>query len=406
MICRFSFKNFLSYRGETVFDFQAAAIPEFQGKTIVRDKASPLLPVCVIYGPNGGGKTNLLKAFACLVTLVVDPVRKLGKSRVTPILQHSVPAVPYLLDEQSKGMNTEFQIFFRANGNEYQYNLALLADEIKAESLYWKSLGGKRVGVVFEREAGEIVLGPSMNRGKINTQVNPKMPFLSFLAINYDLPAISEVIRFFESCIIQNYANPLVGSKVLKDESMSLKRPLIRALNDLDIDIADFVYDEGDKRFYTVRSFENGSYRLPFEYESDGTRKLLVALPVFLIALRQGRPLIVDELDAKLHPKLLRYIIHLFHDPEINSNGAQLLFTSHDLTTMRNDVFRRDEIWFAYENDSHESEIYSLYDIRDENGKHVNSTAAYDKQYLEGRYGADPYLRNILGDEWNEPETD
>lgn len=406
MICRFSFKNFLSYRGETVFDFQAAAIPEFQGKTIVRDKASPLLPVCVIYGPNGGGKTNLLKAFACLVTLVVDPVRKLGKSRVTPILQHSVPAVPYLLDEQSKGMNTEFQIFFRANGNEYQYNLALLADEIKAESLYWKSLGGKRVGVVFEREAGEIVLGPSMNRSKINTQVNPKMPFLSFLAINYDLPAISEVIRFFESCIIQNYANPLVGSKVLKDESMSLKRPLIRALNDLDIDIADFVYDEGDKRFYTVRSFENGSYRLPFEYESDGTRKLLVALPVFLIALRQGRPLIVDELDAKLHPKLLRYIIHLFHNPEINSNGAQLLFTSHDLTTMRNDVFRRDEIWFAYENDSHESEIYSLYDIRDENGKHVNSTAAYDKQYLEGRYGADPYLRNILGDEWNEPETD
>ena len=406
MICRFSFKNFLSYRGETVFDFQAAAIPEFQGKTIVRDKASPLLPVCVIYGPNGGGKTNLLKAFACLVTLVVDPVRKLGKSRVTPILQHSVPAVPYLLDEQSKGMNTEFQVFFRANGNEYQYNLALLADEIKAESLYWKSLGGKRAGTVFEREAGEIVLGPSMNRGKINTQVNPKMPFLSFLAINYDLPAISEVIRFFESCIIQNYANPLVGSKVLKDESMSLKRPLIRALNDLDIDIADFVYDEGDKRFYTVRSFENGSYRLPFEYESDGTRKLLVALPVFLIALRQGRPLIVDELDAKLHPKLLRYIIHLFHDPKINSNGAQLLFTSHDLTTMRNDVFRRDEIWFAYENDSHESEIYSLYDIRDENGKHVNSTAAYDKQYLEGRYGADPYLRNILGDEWNEPETD
>ena len=82
------------------------------------------------------------------------------------------------------------------------------------------------------------------------------------------------------------------------------------------------------------------------------------------------------------------------------------MFTSHDLTTMKNDVFRRDEIWFACANDKHESGIYSLYDIRDEKGRHINNTSAYDKQYLEGRYGADPYLQNILGGEWNEPETD
>ena len=82
------------------------------------------------------------------------------------------------------------------------------------------------------------------------------------------------------------------------------------------------------------------------------------------------------------------------------------MFTSHDLTTMKNDVFRRDEIWFACENEYHESGIYSLYDIRDENDKHVNNTAAYDKQYLEGRYGADPYLQNILGGEWNEQQAD
>jgi len=131
--------------------------------------------------------------------------------------------------------------------------------------------------------------------------------------------------------------------------------------------------------------------------ESEGTKKLISALPVLLLALRDGRLVIIDELDAKLHPKLLRYVITLFKNKDINQHGAQLLFTSHDMSTLKNTVFRRDEIWFACENDAHESEIYSLHDLRSEDGSRIKNTASYDKQYLEGRYGADPYLRNMLG---------
>ena len=132
------------------------------------------------------------------------------------------------------------------------------------------------------------------------------------------------------------------------------------------------------------------------------TRTDLVSFLCFVVlALNEGRLVIIDELDAKLHPKLLRYVISMFKNPKLNQNGAQLIFTSHDVTTMRNTVFRRDEIWFAAENDNHESEIYSLYEIRREDNERVNNTAAYDKQYLEGRYGADPYLSNMLtGGEW------
>ena len=83
------------------------------------------------------------------------------------------------------------------------------------------------------------------------------------------------------------------------------------------------------------------------------------------------------------------YVIQMFKNPELNKKGAQLLFSSHDLTTMKNTVFRRDEIWFAAMNDNHESEIYSLYKFRQEDNTRVKSTAAFDKQYLEGRYGAD-----------------
>ena len=404
MICQFSFKNFMSYRDETVFDFQAAAIPELSESVISREKMSDLLPVGVVYGPNGGGKSNLLKAFACLVSTVVKPVADLGKTREPLILQLGVDCIPFLLDDKSRNESTEFQVFFRTNGNEYQYNLAIRKEEIVSESLSWRTIGGKKTGVVFERDFSEIDLGASINKISVNRQVNPKMPYLSFLAINYDFPVIAEVISWFESCIIQSYANPFVDSRIFVANE-GIKKSIIRALNDLDIDIADYRFSEDKKQLFTIRTVNEKSYELPFEYESDGTRKLLAALPIILIALRYGRFVVIDELDAKLHPKLLRYIIKLFHDPEINKNGAQLLFTSHDLTTMKNDLFRRDEIWFACENDSHESGIYSLYDIRDENDKHVNNTAAYDKQYMEGRYGADPYLQNILGGEWNESEA-
>ena len=137
-------------------------------------------------------------------------------------------------------------------------------------------------------------------------------------------------------------------------------------------------------------------FNLEFTYESAGTKKMFFALPLLMLALKEGRLIIIDELDAKLHPKLLRYIISLFTNRNINKNGAQLLFTSHDMSTMKNDLFRRDEIWFAALNKERSSEIYSLYEIRREDGTRINATASFDKQYLEGRYGADPYLRKML----------
>ncbi len=106
--------------------------------------------------------------------------------------------------------------------------------------------------------------------------------------------------------------------------------------------------------------------------------------------------MVADELDAKLHPKLLRYIIELFTNPKVNKHGAQLLLTSHDMTTMIPAVYRRDEIWFCALNSSNASTIYSLIAFKKENGKSPRKDESYGKQYIEGRYGADPYLRRIL----------
>ena len=399
MLCQFSFQNFRSYKSETTFDFQATAIPEFADSLISSGKSDDLLPVGVIYGPNGGGKSNLLHALSCLITTVVRPIQEMRKTRTDLIINQWADCVPYLFDDESKSRPTAFEIFFRQGKNEYRYYLSLMGDEIISEALYWKAIGAKRPGTVFEREKSEIDLGASIDKASINRSVNPKMPYLTFLAINYDIPVIVEVQKWFESCIIRNYGNPTVERNIAVPSESSFQERIIRALNDMGIDMTGYRFDEASKRLYTQRTISNQIYELHFDEESAGTKKLIGVIPLILWALQDGRLVIVDELDAKLHPKLLRYIISLFKNKEINTKGAQLLFTSQDMTTMKNTVFRRDEIWFAALNENHESEIYSLYEIRREDNERVNSTAAFDKQYLEGRYGADPYLSNMLAEE-------
>lgn len=401
MLCQFSFRNFKSYKETTTFDFQATSIPEFSDALLDGDKGDALLPVGVVYGPNGGGKTNLLSALSCLISTIVNPIYELEKTREKVIIQQKINAVPFAFDEVSREMPTEFEIYFRQGGKEYRYNLSIYEDEVVEESLYWKTIGGKRPGMIFDREGSEITLGASISKASINRSVNPKMPYLSFLAINYDIEVVTEVQKWFESCIVRNYANPIADRQIMLADDETYRKRIIRALNDVDIDVTGYRYDKENNELYTQRMIEGKIYELKFSEESDGTKKMIAALPVILLALQEGRLVIIDELDAKLHPKLLRYVISLFRNTDVNKKGAQLLFTSHDMTTMKNTVFRRDEIWFAAENEKHESEIYSLYEIRRENNERVNNTAAYDKQYLEGRYGADPYLTNMLvGGEW------
>lgn len=396
MLCQFGFKNFKSYKNETIFDFQAGELSEFKESLIRDDKATPLLPVSVVYGPNGGGKTTLLQALSCLITMVVFPIHELKKNRMNLIVQQRVNCEPFLYDEKSKNEPTEFNLYFRKNNNEYRYYVAIKNDIVVSESLFRRGIGAKKTAVIFTREENNIDLGASIGKSGINTDVNPKMLFLSFLAINYNISVIVEVQEWFESCVIMNYANPITDLKIMINENESFKKPFLNLLNEMGIDVGDYRYDSEKEDFLLTRKVNNVDYSLSLSKESAGTRKLFGSLPILMIALQTGRLAIIDELDAKLHPKLLRYIISLFTDPKINKFGAQLLFTSHDMSTMSNEVFRRDEIWFAALDDEHSSELYSLYEIRKEDGKRVNATASYNKQYLEGRYGADPYFKKML----------
>lgn len=399
MLCKFTFKNYKSYKNETTIEMQAENISEFKETLLKSTKdGKKFLPISVIYGPNAGGKSNALEALVSLIGSVIAPVIFVkGGTKID-----NIPIVPYKFTSNPRE-TTDFEIFYRINKNEYRYNISFLGEEIYYEALYILTENAKKPTKIFVRNKNKIEVGEELKKEKVNINNNINMPFLSFLAISYNIKTINIAIQFFLStsllnCSDDNFENILMHFMF---EDPKIKEEFLKLLKIMDIDIIDYRVEklpdvkDGIKLF-TKHRVNNEEYELNLYEESKGTQKLFALLPRIIISLKNGNLTVIDEMDAKLHPKLIQYIIELYKDKEINKKGAQLIITSHDLTTMTKDVFRRDEILFAAKDRENSSEIYSLYEIRDTNGQHISTKTAYNKQYMEGRYGADPYLQRIL----------
>lgn len=405
MLYQFSFENFKSYKNETIFDMRAENIKEFEDTLRIDKNGERILPVSVVYGPNAGGKSGLLEALVCMILSVLEPRRVLQTKNIEKNhrnFQYYNNIRPYAFDEESKNKPSKFQIFFSTDMCEYKYNLSILNGKIEEEKLYKKEFNAKKPAKIFERKYNKIELGEILKKANISKNVSDNLPYLTFISITNKIEIIDDAINWFENITAINYANKTSETSIgfYDDDG---KKLLLEILRGMDIDICDYRIEEKDDEIinvFTKHKKNDKEYEINFKDESEGTRKMFSLLPNVIDAMLNGGVLIIDELDAKIHPKLLKYIIMLFKNKRTNKKNAQLIFSSHDLTTMNNQVFRRDEIWFAYKNENKESEIYSLYDIRDEDGEHIRVTAQFSKQYLSGKYGADPYLSKILS--WEE----
>lgn len=400
MLYQFSFKNFKSYKSETVFDMRAENIDEFKDSLIIDKNDTKLLPVSVIYGPNAGGKSGLIEALVCLISIVLQPRKSLEIDRIDGnkrIFAYYNSVIPYKFDDNSINEPTEFQIFFSTKLREYKYNLKVKDKTILEESLEKKEFNAKKSAKIFSRKKDKISLGEILKKANVSINVNENIPYLTFLSITNKIEIIDDVIGWFKNITAINYAKEAFeGIIALYDDDF--KDLFIKILNSMGIDICDYRIEEKENgmiNIFTKHKNNDKIYELNFEEESEGTKKVFSIIPHILVSLAYGGLLILDELDAKLHTKLLKYIIMIFKNRKLNSNNAQLIFTSQDIMTMSNEIFRRDEIWYACKNENNESEIYSLYDIRDENGEHIRANAAFGRQYLNGKYGADPYLDKI-----------
>lgn len=190
------------------------------------------------------------------------------------------------------------------------------------------------------------------------------------------------------------------------DSDPNVRQNVVKYLSSFDNSIVDFNIekvpgdkDEDDDNFKIEAVHKvinsNATAVIPLHEESAGTLKMFSLYPVLHEALETGSVLFIDELNARLHPLLVRSFIITFLNPEINVNHAQLVFTSHDSWQLNGNLLRRDEIWFTEKNDDGISTLYSLADFIDEDGIKIRKDENYEKNYLLGKYGAVPSLKAL-----------
>ena len=378
MIVQFTVSNYKSIKDELTLDFQASSIKEHSDSLLSFDDEDKLLPVTVIYGPNGGGKSNVLEALNILIEKVRFPIAStlsLNSGNNSDMRFLAPPAIkPYAFSEESKANPTKFELFFRTEIAEYRYVLQILKNKISYESFSRIKHKTNRISSLFERKGEEIKLGSEFSKFKHLDDISDELPLLSFIGYSY---RANEVVRDYVSWFLTkfNYSDlglPLNEMTIMNIINYEPVTKLFKqALQEMDIDIEDIRFSQQESAIYTKHTINGNSTELSLAEESNGTKKIFVVLPIILYCLITGVTLVIDELDAKLHPLLLKYIIGLFTNHNINKNNAQLIFTSCDLSTMNNEVFRRDEIWFAAKGNEQNTQLYSLIEFKDENGNTV-----------------------------------
>lgn len=405
MLCQFTVKNFKSIRDEMTFSMQATAISEHENRIIKDRDGEVFLPVSAVYGPNGGGKSNVLEALHSLVVKVLRPLYATSDNESATIKTRRIRIEPFALSSKTVNEATEFELFFRTKLAEYRYELTVRKEEIEYERLDRVKLETGRRSGLLEREGNEVILKGAFSKLKISEDLSKTLPLLSYLGITYAKnEVVQDVLGWFNDGIdFLNYGNPYQELRMAISNSEHVKKQMLAMIQKMDLNIVDFRVEERENDWievFTKHIVDDYETELNLVDESSGTKKLFGLLPFIAKSLSLGTTLVIDELDAKIHPALLKYVIMMFNNMKVNQHGAQLLFTSHDLYTMNSEVFRRDEIWFVAKGKKENSKLYSLVEFKNEKGKSVRKDAKFDKQYMEGKYGADPYLKKII--DWRE----
>lgn len=408
MLCQFTFENFKSFKNEAFLDLCAEPITDNSDSLIVDIDNEKFLPIISIYGPNGGGKSTVLEALEFLrqtliIPFIASKINENISDEEKQILSKSIKKIngekSHRFDKMCEESPIKFEIMFRTKGKEYQYEISILKNEIVKENLYYKVIGDENVVIVFERQIKECVVGEIIEFVSVE-KLKKSLPLISHIASAYDIDVIDHAIAWFLSIGFLDYDNPINDKHIIIPKNSSRRMMFFALLKEMDINISDIRIEEDVdgkvKQIFTKHFINEEEIELTIQEESSGTRKIFSCLAKIINCIQDGKILVADELDAKLHPKLVHFIINLFTNPKSNKNGAQLLITSHDMVNMNPEVFRRDEIWFCALNPNNASNLYSLISFKEENGKPPRKDAVYGKRYLEGKYGADPYFRKAF----------
>ena len=391
MLVQFMVKNVLSFKDETVLDMTAIhAYKEHESNLIDYETKERFVRVAAIYGANASGKSNLYLAMTYFQRIIRESMNNVRENE-NPVIREYY--APFLFEDQYG--NSEFQIIVILGDFEYKYGFEYNAEYIAAEWLYRKNLKTNRTATLFERTAEYVEFGASVRKecDLYKEQIPPETLVLSFFN---KLKMKTGVFRDVYSGIMDVLvvpANFCEDYRILEAFLPKVidqdKEKLLAFLTAIDSGIKDIFYEDNEEkvRFFTGHKGKNGkNYLLNLYSESEGTIKCILLFIYAQSAILNDKSIFVDELNVKLHPLLMKFIVDLFYD---KNSKAQLIYTTHDTTLMDKKFFRRDQIWFVQKDEYGYSELSALSDFK------IRSDASFEKDYLAGVYGGIPLLKEF-----------
>jgi len=445
MFIEFSAENFRSIKGRVTLSMIAANLRSRdeqldRNNVIYLSPKLSLLRSAVIYGANASGKSNILKAFHFMKDFVRDSARQQDEDKI--------PVDPFHLETTTIDQPSTFEAVFLLDGIQHRYGFSVMADRVAAEWLYY--IPNSREVELFTRDHDTLHIGHSFREGRglkeFELDLRNKL-LLSVIAGLKSGEKAKQVRQWFvNGCSVleadddrgyYDFSVLLVAAGVHKEEVESLVRHLDLDINHLSL--KQKLRPSLPEHLSGVRHKESfkgsaGRYTIPLDNgdeldwelrthhsvrdkdgkvvgemifdantrESEGTQKIIALAGPLISSLINGKVLFLDEIDARLHPVITAAIVRLFNSPETNPRNAQLICVTHDTNLLDRHLFRRDQIYFVEKDSIAATHLYSLADFKlagdSEKAKTVRNDASFEKNYIQGRYGAIPFLGDI--DEW------
>jgi AAA15 family ATPase/GTPase len=419
VLLQFSVNNYRSIKDTVTFSM-ATALQE--DKNFFNIRKYKLLNSAVVYGANASGKSNLLRAMAFMGKIV------LNKTKVIQSVD-KLPHDPFKLNTSTKEASSSFEIVFFIDETKYRYGFELDSTTVYSEWLFADEKG-KEAKLFYRDDEEAHYVNPqkfkegfaffdtSLSKIKIS-----KNQLFIWKCDQNDGEISKSILNWFSRFnLIDGLSHDgYISYTMKKTEDAEFKNKIVSLVQTADIGIDDIKIQEDkipDEVFEKLplpdelkqeilkegglKSVKINTYHTIFDENNDevgkeifeldseeslGTQKFFKMSAPILNTLQEGKILMIDELDASLHPMLTKHLIKLFHDKSINTKNAQLIFATHDTNILKPQLFRRDQIWFTQKNKYGSTDVYALSEI-----KNVRKTEDFESQYIQGKYGAIPYL--------------
>lgn len=425
-ILNFTVENFRSIAQRKSISFRPDIIKDEPKENIYKSDNFSYLKTVAIYGANSSGKSNLINALGCMGTILVNSVKMNDKEEL--------PYFPFRLNKKNHLLPTLYEVDIIIENTRYKYGFSNKEYKIFDEWLIRVENSGTEKPLFIRNEEGIGVNEKLFSEGKdLESRTNENRLFVSLVG-QLGGEISNKIIGFFSKSLntlsglntdgLTSYTKYVLNENItgcsdIKHFFKQLQLGFIDVItkernfdinelpNDMPKELKDKLAQElKGKKLVSVFS-THGIYddegqlvetsTFPFEeMESDGTQKLFdLAGPIF-DTIKNGSILVIDELDAKMHPLISRELVALFNNPEQNPLGAQLIFTTHDINLLSSKLLRRDQIWFTEKDQQERTDVYSLRDIVLPDGTKPRGDGNLERNYIKGRYGAIPYINSIL----------